>query len=86
MAKFSHNTVSSGQCQTWIIFKKLKFFGLILLLLDYDFNSLHDARSLLSNGPTMDPDPQHYKDRGHNCGQYPGGGKGERDIFTLLWH
>ncbi len=60
--------------------------------LGYDFNSLHYAGSLLVSGPTMDPDPdpdtdlQHYKDRGYNCGQYPGGGKEERDIFTLLWH
>ncbi len=26
--------------------------------------------------PVPDPVLQHYKDRGYNCGQYPGGGKG----------
>ncbi len=42
---------------------------------------------MLVSAPTMDPDPdlQHYKDRGHYCGQYPGGGKGERGIYLLYY-
>jgi hypothetical protein len=34
--------------------------------------------------PDPDPDLQHYKDRGHNCGQYPGGGKGV-GIYLLYY-
>jgi hypothetical protein len=35
--------------------------------------------------PDPDPDLPHYKDKRHNCGQYPGGGKGERGIYLLYY-